>query len=421
MSLARLLVHRLRRAARRSEKLFRTARIYALAGLRELAATRTRLNLPRNQLFPLQASQADGVAVRLVDPEEPFERPPPHQPGEAPGGHPVFRQHRSGFFPATFVAELRGGRVWTYYNSAVLTADGRLVPELSKDMWGDPALHAIFTRMRLPAPRILKGRTLSLITPEAQANYHHWMIDLLPRAGLVQRAGWDLRGFDQVLVKDRGYPFQKETVRTLGLDETKIIHVGEADHFVCESLVAPALRFNNTLVRPADLRFVRSLFLPAPHEIATESPAHPGAPRRRLYLGRRDAAHRRIINEEGLRMLLREYGFEEVSMSGMSVAQQAALLASAEIVAGPNGSALANLVFAPSSCHVIEFFAPGWVVIYDWMICAALGFDHTAIIGRGPRPDPTKPPRGIKDDIELDLAVLEKTLTQLAPRNPAKA
>jgi capsular polysaccharide biosynthesis protein len=404
MNVRTTVITPLRRAARRIDKYIRRARIYSLAGLRELAFTRTRLNLPRNQLFPLCASQADGVSVRLVEPEQAFVRPLPHMPGE-PVPHPNFEKHSRGTFPASYVAEISGGRVWGYYDSAVLTADGRLIPELSKDMWGDPAVHPIYTRAHFGRPRALPGRTLSLITPEAAGNYHHWMIDLLPRAALVQRAGWDLRAFDHVLIKHRDLPFQRETLARLGLDQSRIIRVNDTDHFQAETLVVPSFHHDSTLVSGADLDFVRSLF----------APRQPAAPHRRLYLGRRDAAHRRVLNHTGLQSLLDAYGFEEPVLSGLSVEAQARLLSEASVVLGPNGSALANLVFAQPSCRVIEFYAPDWVVPYNWMIAAHLGCDFTAIVGRGPRPSPKNAPRGIKDDIDLDLAVLKQALDTLPP------
>jgi capsular polysaccharide biosynthesis protein/glycosyltransferase involved in cell wall biosynthesis len=396
-------VRSVRRGARHFEKLLRRLRVYTLVGLRELAFTRTRLQLPRNQPFPIRSSQADGVAIRLVDPDEPFDRPLPNMPGE-PVCHPSFLQHQRGVIPASFVAEIQGARIWGDYNAAILTADGRLIQELSKDMWG-PVLHNIYTRIRLPRPRLLKGRTLSLITPEAANNYHHWMVDLLPRAGLVERAGWDLRAFDHILIKDRQHAFQRETLRRLGLDESRLIRVRDNDHFQAETLVVPSIHLNNTLVSPVDLRYVRQLFLPA----------DPAKPHRRLYLGRRDAAHRRVVNEAALLPILHAHGFEEVSMAGLTVAQQARMLSEAVVVVAPNGSALANLLFAPPGCHVIEFLAPGWVVVFDWMICVPLDIKHTALIGRGPRPNPQNPPRGLRDDIDLDPALLEKALGALPP------
>ncbi len=407
MHLRFAVMRSLRRNARRAEGLLRRLRIFALAGPRELAVTRTRLQLPRNQPFPLCASQADGVTVRLVDPEETFHRPLPRMPGE-PACHPAFLEHQHGVFPATFVAEIRDARVWGHSNAAILTADGRLIPELSHDIWG-PALHNIYTHASLPRPRLLKGRTLSLITPEASANYHHWMLDLLPRAGLAERAGWDLRAFDHILVKYTGLPFQIETLGRLGIDSSRIIHVHDRDHFQAEVLVVPSLHLDNTRVSPVDIRYVRSLFLPST----------PAVPRRRLYLSRRDATRRRLVNEEEIRRILLARGFEEVSMSGLTVAEQARLLSEAAVVAGPGGAAHANLLFAPPSCHVIEFCAPGWVVVYEWMISTALSLDHTVLIGRGPRPSPKLPPRGITDDIDLDPALLEKALDALPPPSPA--
>jgi capsular polysaccharide biosynthesis protein len=396
-------VRPLRRGARRFEKIVRILRVYTLAGLRELAATRTRLQLPRNQPLPIESSEADGVFVRLVDPETTFDRPLPRMPGERVC-HPVFIQHQRGFFPASFVAEIRNGRVWGHYNGAVLTSEGRLIPELSKDMWGS-TLHNVYTRLRLPRPRLLKGRTLSLITPEAANNYHHWMIDLLPRAGLAERAGWDLGSFDQILIKDRGHPYQQETLRRIGIDESRLIRVRENDHFQAETLVVPSLHLDNTRVNPADLQYVRQLFL---SPILTE-------PHRRLYLGRRDARHRRVVNEAQLLSILRPHGFEEVYLSDLSVAEQARLLSEAAVVIGPNGSALANLLFVHPSCRVIELFAPTWVVVFDWMICTTFGLDHTALVGRGCRPSPEKPPYGLTDNIDLDPALLEKALAALPP------
>lgn len=399
------LIPPLRRAAKRGQKFSRLVRIFALAGLRELAFFRTRLHLPRNQHFPVRSSQADGVSVRLVDPEEVFTRSLPDMPGEPSCPH-FFLSHRTGSIPATFVAEIQNGRIWCEQQSAVFTADGRLIPEFSKDMWG-PQFHNTYLRLSLPRPRFLPGRTLSLVTPEATANYHHWMVDLIPRVSTAERAGWDIRAFDHVLVKDRGYAFQKETLARLGLDPAKIIHVKESDHFHAVSLVVPSFRHNNLLVNQADFRAVRRLFLP---EIL------PPPTGRRLYLSRRDATHRRVVNEAELLPILRAHGFEEVSMSNLSVAEQAEILSGASVILGPNGSALANLVFAHPDARVIEFHAPGWVVGFNWMICANLGIHYTALVGRGPRPAPHLPAREIKQDIDLDPAVLKLALDKLPAR-----
>jgi len=169
------------------------------------------------------------------------------------------------------------------------------------------------------------------------------------------------------------------------------------------------MRQDNTKVSRAEMEFVRRLFLP-------EEPL-PGTAHRRLYLSRRDASFRRVLNEDELMPLLREYGFEEVIMSSLTVAEQARLFSEAEVVMGPNGSAFANLIFAHPSCLAIEFSAPGWVVGYNWMLCANFGLPYTALIGKGPRPATGTLPREIKQDITVDLEQVKMALDALGPKH----
>jgi capsular polysaccharide biosynthesis protein len=393
----------LRRLIKNAEKQVRTGRIRATACLRELAVLRSALNLPRNDFFSLHNSADDGVELRLVEAEQSFVRKLPHMPGEA-APHWIFRTECQGTFPASFVAAFTRGRFWGYYGGSVFTEDGRLVPELSKDVWGE-GLHSALLRARLPKPQRLTGSTLSLVTPEAAGNYHHWTVDLLPRAGLAIRAGYKLQEFDHVLIKDRGLPYQLEGLRRLGIDEGKIIRVTDDLHVQADHLVVPSVRHDNTRVGPGDLRFTRSLYLP-------QEPT-PAAARRRLYISRRDASFRRVSNEAEIMPLLHERGFEEVAMSKLSVAEQAKLFSEAAVLVGPNGSALANLAFANPACRVIEFFAPGWVVGYNWMLSELVGLDYTAIIGEGARPPEGTLPCEVKQDIRLDVTKLKAVLDLL--------
>jgi capsular polysaccharide biosynthesis protein len=396
----------LKRCVKGAEKLVRIGRLRALSGARELAWLRSRLNLPRNDTFDLQRSRSDAVSVIQVDPPTPFDRTLPYMPGELEP-HETFLKEKSGVFPASLVVELRRGRFWSYYGGSVFTDNGQLVPELSKDVWG-PHLHSAFVRARLPQPRRLAGVTLSLVTPEATSNYHHWTMDLLPRAGLAQRAGYDLSAFDHVLIKGAKASFQKEGLARLGIDESRLIRVGENELFEADRLVVPSVRHDNTKVNLPDMNFVRRLYLPE------EPPA--SAALRRLYIGRRDAAYRRVSNESALLKELAPLGFEEVAMSGMTVAEQARLFSEAEMIIGPNGSALANLLFANRATRVVEFFAPGWVVGYNWMISANLGHRYSAIVGHGPRPAAGVLPHDLKADVEVDIPLVKSTVEAMLAR-----
>jgi hypothetical protein len=398
----------LRRLAKKAEKQLRVARVQTLSLLRAAKPTRTALRLPHNALQPLRNDAEAGLTVHPVDPETPFERELPEMPGESEVNW-LFRREQRGTIPSTYVAELQDGRFWSHYGGSVFCRNGRLIAELSKDVWGSD-LHSAFAKFSFPKPRRLNGRVLSLVTPEAAGNYHHWTMDLLPRAGLATRAGYDLHSFNYILIKDRGLPYQREALARLGFDERKILRVDERSHFIADQLVVPAVRHDNTRDGLNDLLFTRRLYL--------DEQSLPVTPTRRLYVGRRDASFRRVTNENELMPLLQKHGFEEVAMSRMSVAEQAKLFSEAEVIVGPNGSALANLVFAHPSCRVLEFFAPGWIVEYNWMIAELLKLEYMALVGRGPRLPDGMLPHDVKQDIELDPALFAEALAKITRTRP---
>jgi len=76
--------------------------------------------------------------------------------------------------------------------------------------------------------------------------------------------------------------------------------------------------------------------------------------KRRLYLSRRDAIHRRVENEDEVREFLAEYGFEIIEMSHLNVDEQCALVRDAQIIVGVYGAQLTSAFFAPPGCHVVE-------------------------------------------------------------------
>jgi hypothetical protein len=392
----------LRKIAKTGQHGWRRARRQGCGLLRRVPALRAALTLPLPGSVPLAALDPQAGTVRLVDVAQSFTRPRPRLPRgvELPW---EFARHPVVSLPATHVASLHGARFWGHYGGSVFTGAGALIPELSKDVWG-PGLHSAHVRWRLPALRPLPGRTLSLVTPEAASNYHHWTMDVLPRAGLVHRAGWRLDEFDHVLLKSEGRPFQREGLARLGIPEDRLIEVSAHTHLRVEHLVVPSVRDDSAAVSPADVAFVRRLFLEA-------EPAA-GTARRKVYLSRRDAAFRRVSNEEELRPILQRHGFEEVSLAGLTVAQQARLLSEAAVVVAPQGAALANLVFANPATRVIDLLAPGWVVPFAWHTCALLGLDYTAIIGEGPRTPEGVLPQGIRDDIRINPQQLESVLAE---------
>ena len=75
---------------------------------------------------------------------------------------------------------------------------------------------------------------------------------------------------------------------------------------------------------------------------------------KRLYVGRLDALHRRVVNETEVARELEKEGFINVVSSRLSFAEQVQLFSDAEVIVGIHGAGLANLLFAPPGAIVVE-------------------------------------------------------------------
>lgn len=354
----------------------RRLQIRALAVPRAMPWLRQTLRLPRNDVFdPLAGESVSGVRVIPLDPAATFERPLPHFFEPHPAAERFFAQRTTELTAPTYVAEIAEAIAWGHPTGGVFTADGRFVPAFTHDPSG-AAMHTSWTRLRLPRPTPLPGRTLYLVTPEATDNFHHWMIDLLPRLGLVQRAGFRLTDFDHVIINHAHRRYQTEALARLGVPMDRVITADAALFLRAEHLVVPALKQNHQSLPAADVAFLREALL-------EQAPALSATPRR-LFLSRADASYRRLRHEAELHDWLRAHDFAIVRPGELTLAGQARLFAEAEVIAGPAGAAFANLVFARPGTQVIEIVPPQWIAAFHWMISARCGLRHHIVLGEGP-------------------------------------
>ena len=79
--------------------------------------------------------------------------------------------------------------------------------------------------------------------------------------------------------------------------------------------------------------------------------------------------------------VLARLGFELVTFESMSVFEQAALMAEAEIVLAPHGAGLANLVFCSPGSKVIELFSPSYVNVCYWILSNQCNLKYYYLMG----------------------------------------
>lgn len=105
-----------------------------------------------------------------------------------------------------------------------------------------------------------------------------------------------------------------------------------------------------------------------------------GSPKR-IYISRDDASVRRLTDEAALAERLQRHGVQVVTLSGKSVSEQMRLFSGAELVIGPHGAGLSNVIFAQDKCRVIELVSPARLWPTFRTLCARRGQQYSAVVG----------------------------------------
>ena len=79
-----------------------------------------------------------------------------------------------------------------------------------------------------------------------------------------------------------------------------------------------------------------------------------GAGADKIFIGRGNAKHRRLVNEGELWNFLKGRGFVSLDFMGMSAKEQIKLVKSAKVIVAVAGSAMVMTHFAPENCAIIE-------------------------------------------------------------------
>src|SRR6185437_6497329 len=86
-------------------------------------------------------------------------------------------------------------------------------------------------------------------------------------------------------------------------------------------------------------------------------------------------------NESQLTDLLKEFGFETLVMSKLSLADQINVFRTAEFIVGPHGAGFANLAFSKAGLTFIEFIPRGHYFVSFNRIAGIRGLKYGFLIG----------------------------------------
>ena len=334
---------RLRGAFRRG---YRALRKPVVRALRELDWYRGLSRLPRNDtVSPRDAARASGGKFTIVHPAG--EVPLPCSPREVVPGR--FAAVTSFTSPETFVAELRGARLYGRA-VAVIAADDRVVADVTVHLKGRLEDHNVMGRLRLPPRTRLPGTTAVLSAPGGNT-YFHWLFDVLPRLELLRLAGHDLDAVDRFAVNSTRHGFQREMLERLGVGKHRVLSSDAVKHVECERMLLPSFPGTSDYMPRWVCEWLVASFLDSP---AAGVPATPEL----LYVSRQHGRKRRIHDAARVEAMLERRGFVALYPERHSVAEQARIFNGARVVLGLHGSGFQNLVFCRPGSALVEVHEP---------------------------------------------------------------
>jgi hypothetical protein len=294
------------------------------------------------------------------------------------------------------VALISNGRVWGQ-NGAIFTPNNKMIWDVSMEFVGTICEHSIFKEVELPT--ISKYcETVADLTHVGSKNYYHWMFDNIPRIHLLQTSGFNVDHYI-VNLNDNHLSFQHDTLSYLGIPMEKIIKTHPQFHLKADNLIVPS---QTTWPTKWAFAYLRNAFSPWNYYNHTTY--------KRLYIRRTGV--RRILNEDKLFDLLTKYQFTIVDLENKSIFDQIHLFANAEVIVGPHGAGLTNLVFSKPGTKVLEIFPPQYIYCYYWLISSFGNLDYYYLIGDYGDRDPIlwdHPWHGY-DNLTVNLSKLEESL-----------
>ncbi len=312
-------------------------------------------------------------------------------PAGDPAAHWVFREHHAYDVPEQHVLELRDGTLLGKH-SAVVTTGGRLDLETSHyfgiNGWRE---HPVYWNPLPRPPEHVAGTVVVLATRGTGHNFFHFMVDALPRIGLLHESFPGLQ--PDAWVVDHGARYQHDLLEAAGVTG-RLVEPGPGMALRADRLLVPSLPNASTLLAPESVAWLRQQYAP---------PADPALPDR-IYVTRGSTPNtRRVVHEPEIVARLQRRGFEVLDPTQHPIREQIARYAAAQVVVAPHGAALTNLAFARPGVRVLELFAPGYVQPAFWSIAMNVpDARYRYLVADGPREQrPGRAPTYFMDDIEV--------------------
>jgi capsular polysaccharide biosynthesis protein len=344
-------------------------------------------------------SDADSTCVYAEPPgvNRKFPRHPPEFIDDPDGVElfPEFRPDTITYSPAFVAAALRA-RVVGF--RTVLTEDGTFFLDnspigsthrqhvlrdlVSPDTFGEetgfeatPEPGRVVLDARGRSTKRIKKTTV-LLSSQEPSNFGSWLFRVLPKLQTLAQIGFDEPKRYLVWV---GLPSFMEYLGVLGIRKEQIIPQYPTNViYQLDRVIVPSNRNNHAFLDPESVAFYAGL---------RDRFGEPSASGEKIYVSRLNhsqvgASTRVMINERDLIEHLVQIGFRIVAPEALSVPEQIRTFSSAQMVVGPSGSGMFNIVYCRPGTKVIDIESePHWIHAHRCLF-SSCGMRYGIFVGK---------------------------------------
>jgi hypothetical protein len=270
--------------------------------------------------------------------------------------------------PKTFILRIPDGRV--YSRAGFVIVDDLYVDELLWELTRQNIVEKLYPVKNLRHLVHVDGRVVVLTQPGSW-NYYHWMTEILPKLAMLEE--YNIK-YDYLYLPCNS-PYMRQTLDILGIDAALILQPDNQYKYICaDELIVPSLVSSFCYTPLWVIDFLRKQFLPVAQASVCVKDFS-----KRIFISRSKAKSRKIKNEDEVFGLFEKQGFVRYNLEDLSVLEQVALFAQAEMIAGEHGAGLTNIIFAqPGYTKIIEIFQAREDGTY-WYLSQEVGLEHYCI------------------------------------------
>ncbi len=128
----------------------------------------------------------------------------------------------------------------------------------------------------------------------------------------------------------------------------------------------------------------------------------------RVYISR--AGRRRVVNEDELIAMLRDYDFTIIYDEPRSLAEQVSMYKNASFILGPHGASFTNVIWCEPGTHLLELFSPRYVPGFFRYLAQIMDMRYSAY-SYGSENDPGQ--QDLEENMYVSVPGLERILAEL--------